>query len=109
MNAPSMQSVKDTPHTPHAILIPDHGTTPINRNTDNRTHADERPWFDSSSVSDAPSNAFRVMSSARGKKCVRNGASGVANSVAQAEPSIVSVVSNIVAYAGENKAPPKTF
>jgi hypothetical protein len=49
------------------------------------------------------------MSSARGKKCVRNGARGVANRVAQTEPTMVRAVRRMVAYAGEKSAPETTF
>lgn len=96
-----MQSVIATPHTPHAMLMPDHGTTPIKRSTDSRTQAGDL-FFDwspdaSISASEAPSRADRVMSSARGKKCVRKGARGVERSVAHAEPMVVSAVRRMVA------------
>lgn len=113
MKAPNIQSVMATPQTPHAILIPDHGTTPIRRRTERRTHAEDRGFDEfpnsSRSESESPSRALRVMSNARGKKWVKNGANGVDSIVAHAEPTIVSVVSRIVAYAGENSAPAKTF
>lgn len=110
MNAPSMQSLMATPHTPQAMLIPDHGTTPMRRSTERRTHADDLDLdFAPRSGSESPSNALRVMSSARGKKWVRNGARGVASRVAQRDPIVVSVVRSTVANAGENRAPARTF
>ena len=57
----------------------------------------------------SPSRALRVNSSARGKKCVRKGARGVAKSVANVDPKVVSVVSRRVASAGEKRAPANTF
>jgi hypothetical protein len=39
MKVPNMQSLRDTPQTPHAILMPDHGTTPMRRRTERRTQA----------------------------------------------------------------------
>ena len=113
INAPSMQSVIDTPQTPHAMLIPDQGTTPMRRSTDRRTHAEDRGFADlpdvSRSGSESPSRALRVMSKARGKKCVKKGERGVASNVAHAEPIMVRVVRRTVAYAGEKSAPAKTF
>jgi len=110
MKAPSMQSVRDTPQTPQAILIPDHGTTPMRRRTESRTHVEERGFAELSRCRSAsPSRALRVMSNARGKKWVRKGARGVANKVAQAEPTIVRAVRRMVAYAGEKRAPETTF
>ncbi len=53
--------------------------------------------------------AVRVISRARGKRYVRNGARGVARRVAHAEPIVVSTVRKSVARAGENKAPASTF
>jgi hypothetical protein len=70
MNVPRAQSERETPHTPQAILIPDHGTTPIKRNIERRTHADD--FVDgfavegSISLSAFPLSAERVMSKARG-------------------------------------------
>jgi hypothetical protein len=49
------------------------------------------------------------MSKARGKKCVRKGARGVASNVEQAEPTMVRAVRRTVAYAGEKRAPETTF
>jgi hypothetical protein len=113
MNDPSMQSVMATPHTPQAMLIPDHGTTPIRRNTERRTQADDFGFDLASKESGldckSPSMALRVISRARGKKCVRNGASGVDNRVAHAEPIVVSAERSIVANTGEKRAPARTF
>lgn len=41
--------------------------------------------------------------------CIKKGARGVERSVAHAEPIVVSAVRIIVAKAGENRAPPRTF
>ena len=110
MKAPSIQSVRDTPQTPQAIFIPDHGTTPIRRRTESRTQAEDRGLTElSRSRSESPSRALRVMSSALGKKCDRQGARGVANTVAQTEPTVVRAVRRMVANAGENSAPETTF
>lgn len=114
MKAPMTQSPSETPHTPHAILMPDHGTTPTNRKTDNRTHADDLLLCtsvveSSCGLSDSPWSAVRVMSRARGKRYVRNGARGVARRVAQMDPIVVSVVRKRVAMIGENSAPANTF
>lgn len=110
MKAPSMQSGRDTPQTPQAMLIPDHGTTPMRRRTESRTQAEDRGLAElSRSRSESPSRALRVISNARGKKWVKKGARGVANKVAQVEPTIVRAVRRIVAYAGEKRAPETTF
>lgn len=110
MKAPNMQSDKETPQTPQAMLIPDHGTTPIRRRTDRRTQAEDLGLAELlRSRSESPSRALRVMSRARGKKWVRNGARGVDSKVAQAEPTIVRAVRRRVAYAGEKRAPERTF
>ena len=103
-----MQSLKATPQTPLAMLIPDHGTTPISRSTERRTQADDLLLVCVFELA-SPSRALRVKSRARGKKCVRKGARGVARSVANVEPTVVSAVSRRVASAGENRAPAKTF
>jgi hypothetical protein len=108
MNAPSIQSAIATPQTPLAMLMPDHGTTPIRRRTERRTHADDLVLSRASKPA-SPSKALRVKSRARGKKCVRNGARGFANSVAKMEPTIVNAVNSRVASAGEKSAPAKTF
>ena len=105
MNEPRMQSLSATPQTPLAMLIPDQGTIPTSRNTERRTQAGD---FELARVS-TPSNALRVISRARGKKWVMKGASGIASSVANTEPRVVSVVKSNVASAGENKAPARTF
>jgi hypothetical protein len=113
MNAPRIQSLIATPQTPQAMLIPDQGTTPMRRNTESRTHADDLGFElevdGAKSDFESPSRAFLVRSRARGKKWVRNGASGVASIVAHTEPRVVRVVRRMVAYAGENNAPAKTF
>lgn len=112
MKDPSMQSEIATPQTPQAMLIPDHGTTPMRRRTDNRTHADDWCLVVSRSVSsesDVPSRALRVMSNAFGKKCDRYGPIGLAKRVAQADPMVVSAVNKTVANAGEKRAPASTF
>lgn len=105
INEPKKQSFNATPQTPQAILMPDHGTMPIKRSTDSRTHAGD---FGFSSFV-APSIAFRVMSKARGNILTKNGASGAANRLAKIEPTVVRRVSKSVANAGENNAPASTF
>jgi hypothetical protein len=114
MKAPKTQSPSETPQTPLAILMPDHGTTPTSRKTDKRTHADDlflcvSVVESSCGLSDSPCNAVRVMSSARGKRYVKNGARGVARRVAHREPMVVSMVRKRVATTGENNAPASTF
>lgn len=106
MNDPRKQSAMATPQTPHAMLMPDHGTTPTRRKTDNLTQAEDLV-FVPSSVS--PSRASRVISRAFGNKCVKNGASGVASSVAHTEPIAVRSVRTSVAQVVGNSAPAKTF
>ena len=102
---PKKQSFIATPHTPHATLMPDHGTIPIRRSIDNRTQAAD---FGFSSLV-APSIALRVMSRARGNILTKNGAKGADNKLALIEPTVVSSVSNRVASHGENSAPARTF
>lgn len=94
--------------------MPDQGTTPISRNTERRTQAgdlflDVSAESESRSNSESPLRAARVISRARGKRYVRNGARGVARRVAHAEPVVVRTVRKSVARAGENKAPASTF
>lgn len=60
-------------------------------------------------LSVSPPRAFRVMSSARGKRLARKGPSGVERRVAHNDPIVVRVVRRMVAYKGENRAPPRTF
>lgn len=93
MKVPSIQSLSDTPHTPQAMLMPDHGTTPIRRIMERRTQAEDRGL----KLSEPPDRALRVMSKARGNRMARYGASGVESRVAHREPSVVRVVRRIVA------------
>lgn len=109
MNVPSAQSKSETPHTPHAMLMPDQGTTPMRRSKDRRTQAGDCAFLPAASASAPPSSAVRVSESTRGKNCVMSGASGIASSVADSEPSVVSVVRSSVAEAGLNNAPASTF
>ena len=104
IKAPRKQSHTATPHTPQAMLIPDHGTTPTSRRIDKRTHAEELSAFDSS-----PSSTERVMASGRGMRCVRNGASGADKALADSDPNVVSIVRSTTASAGGNSAPASTF
>jgi len=108
MKEPSIQSAIATPHTPHAMLIPDQGTTPMRRRIERRTQGDERDFVPDMEPK-SPSRTLRVMSRALGKKYVRNGARGVESSVAQTEPIMVSVVRRMVAEDGEKSAPASTF
>lgn len=110
MKVPKMQSERETPQTPQAILMPDQGTTPINRRTDRRTQGEDLVEAWSSFGSDeSPPSAFLVISRARGNMEERKGAKGVHSSVAHAEPIVVSTVSKMVAKAGEKRAPASTF
>jgi len=99
MNAPKKQSVKGTPQTPHAILIPDQGTTPMRRSIDKRTQAGDF-GADPAVKSVSPSRAFRVMSSARGKNLLRTGARGALSAVAITDPMVVNKVNSKVANRG---------
>jgi hypothetical protein len=89
------------------MLIPDHGTTPMRRRTERRTHVEFSLPSESESIS--PPRAERVMSKARGKKYVKNGARGFDKRVAQTEPIVVKAVKRTVARAGEKRTPARTF
>ena len=96
-----MQSTRETPQTPLAMLIPDHGTTPTRRSTERRTQAgdlglDGDPEG-SGSKSESPPRALRVISNARGKSLARKGPRGAESKVAQAEPTVVSALRSTVA------------
>lgn len=104
IKAPRKQSHTATPHTPQAMLIPDHGTTPMRRRIDSRTHAEELSAFESS-----PSSTDRVMANGLGMRRVRNGPRGAASALADSDPNVVSNVRRITASAGGNKAPASTF
>ncbi len=65
MKEPRRQSSKATPVTPHAMLMPDQGTTPIRRRMERRIHGDVWEACCSDFV---PSRADRVRSRALGKK-----------------------------------------
>ena len=111
MKVPNMQSVKETPQTPQAILMPDQGTTPINRNMESLTQGADLVLESSSLVGseESPASAFRVISSARGNMYDKKGARGAARRVAHSEPMVVRAVSMMVANAGEKRAPASTF
>ena len=111
MKDPRKQSGMATPQTPQAILMPDHGITPMSRKTDSLTQAEDLPFVPNGwrSVSASPSRAARVISSALGKTCVKTGAKGADSIVAKTEPIVVSSVRSNVAMAGENRAPANTF
>jgi len=113
MNVPSMQSRMDTPQTPQAMFMPDQGTTPMRRRTERRTQGDDLGFKKvpgaSGSASESPPRALRVISNARGNNFARKGPRGVERRVAQAEPTVVRVIRRMVAYIGENRAPPRTF
>ena len=79
MKEPKTQSRRATPHTPHAMLMPDQGTMPIRRRMERRTQAeeceDDEEEGESFSGDDEdgdeeagedPSMALRVISRARG-------------------------------------------
>lgn len=98
INDPSMESTRGTSQTPQAMLMPDHGTTPMRRRTERRTQAGVG-YDDLSEISGSagPDKALRVISSARGKRLARNGPRGLESREAHAEPSMVRVVSRMVA------------
>lgn len=104
MKEPRKHSISGTPQTPHAMLIPDQGTTPMRRRIESRVHGDDFVL----SV-EAPSMAFRVRSSALGKYFTTYGASGAARRLANIDPIVVRSVRRMVARTGENKAPANTF
>ncbi len=104
IKAPRKQSHTATPQTPHAMLIPDHGTTPMSRRIDKRTHAAVLSAFESS-----PSRTERVIASGRGMRRVRNGPSGAAKTLADSDPNVVSNVRRRTARAGGKSAPDNTF
>lgn len=96
INDPSMESDSGTSHTPQAMLIPDHGTTPMRRRTERRTQAGDVDLPEISGSAE-PDKALRVISSARGKRLVKKGPSGFESKEAHADPSMVRVVSRMVA------------
>ncbi len=106
---PNMQSFIATPQTPHATLMPDHGTMPISLRIDSRTQAEDFDFAIEESAPEPPSMTLRVISSARGKTRTKNGANGAHRRLAKIEPTVVSIVNSMVAYNGENKAPASTF
>ena len=65
MNVPRKQSVMETPQTPHAMLRPDQGTTPIKRRIDNRIQTGVL-FCVVEFESESPCRAFLVTASARG-------------------------------------------
>lgn len=65
MNVPRKQSAIETPQTPHAMLRPDHGTTPIKRRMDNRTQAGVL-FCEVEFESKSPCKALLVTARARG-------------------------------------------
>lgn len=108
MNAPKRQSNKDTPVTPQAMLMPDHGTTPMSLNTDNRTQPGDLSLGDVVNAS-PPSSALRVSASAFGTTCDIIGAKGVANNDDSTDPNAVRKVINNVAHTGGIRTPDSTF
>lgn len=108
MNAPKKQSNKETPATPEAILIPDHGTTPMSLNTDKRTQPGDFSLDEVVSVS-PPSSAFRVSSRTFGMACDMKGAKGVANNDDITDPRAVREVISNVADTGDIRTPDNTF
>ena len=105
MKDPIKQSIRGTPQTPQAILMPDQGTMPMRRRIESRIHGDDFVF----SELDAPSIAFRVRSSAFGKNLTTYGANGAARRLANIDPIVVRKVRRSVASAGENRAPARTF
>lgn len=65
INVPRKQSPIEMPQTPHAMLRPDHGTTPIKRRTESRTQTGVL-FCEVELESESPCRAFRVTARARG-------------------------------------------
>ena len=107
MKVPRKQSVRGIPRTPQATLMPDQGTIPMRRRTVRRTQAGDLDFVDTVVLS--LSNALFARARGFGKKCVMNGAIGVARRVANIEPMVVRMESKMVAKIGENRAPARTF
>ena len=108
MNAPNKQSNKETPVTPQAILMPDHGTIPISLSTDRRTQPGDLSRDEAIIVS-LPSSAFRVSAKAFGKNWEMIGAKGVANNDDSTDPTAVREVMSNVADTGDIRTPDNTF
>ena len=95
MNAPTTESQTLTPVTPHAILMPDHGTMPTRRIIERRTQTGvlglEEPliW---EGEGEGPWRADFVRVRALGKKRTARGPTGVARSEERREPPVVIVV-----------------
>lgn len=106
IKAPTAQCHRLTPQTPQAILMPDHGTTPISRSTLSRAQGEDE---DEVEVEAGPSSAERVREIAEGKKRVKRGVRGVARMVESTDPSVVSNVWRRVAGSGGRSVPVKMF
>ena len=112
MNAPTAQSQTRTPVTPHAILMPDHGTIPTRRIIERRTQIGvldfEVPLI--SGVGDGPPwRADFVSVMALGKKRMTRGPTGVARSEERRDPPVVMVAWRMVAGMGGSKIPVRMF
>ena len=108
MNVPRKQSASETPHTPQAMLRPDHGTTPIKRRIDRRTQAGVL-FCEVELESESPCKAFLVTARARGNHWDNRGAIGRDRRDEKIEPIVVRSVRSRVAQAGWKRAPPRTF
>ena len=64
MKVPRKQSLKPTPRTPQATLIPDHGTIPISRNTVKRTQTGDEALV-LALVPESASKALRAKANGR--------------------------------------------
>jgi hypothetical protein len=106
MKVPRKQSRRETPRTPQATLIPDHGTIPINRKTVNRTQVGDGAFV---LPPESDSKMLRAKANGRGRKRVIKGDNGAERSVARIDPTVVSTARSNVAKRGENRAPASTF
>ena len=106
MKVPRKQSRRETPRTPQATLIPDQGTIPTNRKTDNRTQVGDGALL---LPRESASKILRANANGRGRNRVRKGDRGAERSVARIDPTVVSTARSNVAKRGENRAPARTF
>ena len=108
MNAPRKQSATETPQTPHAMLRPDHGTTPIKRRTERRTQTGVL-FCEVEFELESPCRTFLVTVRARGNHRDNIGAIGLDKREERIEPIAVRSVRSRVAQAGWKRAPLRTF
>lgn len=116
--APRKQSHRGIEQTPDAMLMPDHGTTPMRRRIDKRIHAGDWlfvGWVDTRLSSEVemtsalPCRAALVSASAFGNRWEMSGARGLARRVDKTDPSDVKRVIQMVARIGLSKTPARMF